>query len=451
VLDRRQADNRHDEDDGVDTVYRHFGSLKSERKGWAHRQSGKRSQFASLLTLDSKCIIGYHDSIRVSGSTYHVLKSEEHLQGTRKYGSLGVSRTIIDTQALNLRQVRPRLGSMQLFVFVLSVLVIATFHLQQSRAFSPGLKTKLHRQYEISNARGNTYGQYMRMSATANGHVDMRKGRREWHEFRQPIKQAQRLLRSVRKKAASMASTIESLISMGKRKVAMVIMMLALSGGVTSVRASSANSQIKPAIMKVDGSRHQQHRFSYTEIVSQNENRKGGEHCSRGDSSVVASSEVSVPQNTEALKSSPVSAEDTGPLAEVRRSFKSLVRSFDNTKIDTLLLLIVTSAVIPLCKRLNVSPIIGFLGAGTLLGPTGLKWCKDVHGIDLLGELGKYLPPKFRIFYRAIVSVQKDTYVSTASLHLFIFRRLHEPKSMQVLFFSFSRWVWSFPWRGLKR
>lgn len=73
---------------------------------------------------------------------------------------------------------------------------------------------------------------------------------------------------------------------------------------------------------------------------------------------------------------------------EVARSWQNLADSLQGAKLDTLFLLIATSAVIPLSKRLKASPILGFLLTGTLLGPTGLNWIRDVHMIDILGELG---------------------------------------------------------------
>ncbi len=74
--------------------------------------------------------------------------------------------------------------------------------------------------------------------------------------------------------------------------------------------------------------------------------------------------------------------------AEVNRSWNQLWLSLEGAKLDSLIMLIATSAVIPLFKRLNTSPIVGFLLTGTLLGPRGLNWVKDVHMIDTLGELG---------------------------------------------------------------
>lgn len=73
---------------------------------------------------------------------------------------------------------------------------------------------------------------------------------------------------------------------------------------------------------------------------------------------------------------------------EVEKTFKDLFTSLQGAKLDTLILLIVTSAVIPIFKFYNVSSILGFLLFGTVLGPNGLNWLKDVHMIDMLGELG---------------------------------------------------------------
>ena len=55
-------------------------------------------------------------------------------------------------------------------------------------------------------------------------------------------------------------------------------------------------------------------------------------------------------------------------------------------KLDTLIMLMVTSTIIPVFKHLNLSPILGFLLMGTLLGPSCLGAIHDVHTIDVLGK-----------------------------------------------------------------
>ena len=47
-----------------------------------------------------------------------------------------------------------------------------------------------------------------------------------------------------------------------------------------------------------------------------------------------------------------------------------------------------TVAVVPLCKKVNVSPVLGFLLAGVLLGPAGIGVLKDLSDLDTLGEIG---------------------------------------------------------------
>ena len=55
---------------------------------------------------------------------------------------------------------------------------------------------------------------------------------------------------------------------------------------------------------------------------------------------------------------------------------------------DALLFLAATVAIVPVCKKANISPVLGFLGAGALLGPSGLSVIKDLSELDNLGELG---------------------------------------------------------------
>ena len=73
---------------------------------------------------------------------------------------------------------------------------------------------------------------------------------------------------------------------------------------------------------------------------------------------------------------------------EAENSLRSLGKSLEGVKLDSLILLMVTSAVIPIFKRLGTSPILGFLLFGTIIGPTGFNWVRDVHLVDLLGEFG---------------------------------------------------------------
>lgn len=83
-----------------------------------------------------------------------------------------------------------------------------------------------------------------------------------------------------------------------------------------------------------------------------------------------------------------VDMEISSSIQEISSSWDSLAKSLQGAKLDTLIMLMATGAVIPLAKELGISPIIGFMLAGTVLGPNSLNWIKDVHMIDILGELG---------------------------------------------------------------
>ena len=57
-------------------------------------------------------------------------------------------------------------------------------------------------------------------------------------------------------------------------------------------------------------------------------------------------------------------------------------------KSDTLLLLLATALITPLCKKIGTSPILGFLSAGMLLGPNGCGLISGIHTTETLAELG---------------------------------------------------------------
>ena len=53
---------------------------------------------------------------------------------------------------------------------------------------------------------------------------------------------------------------------------------------------------------------------------------------------------------------------------EMKRSWQTLSESLQGAKLDSLIMLIATSAVIPIFKKLDTSPIVGFMLAGAFLG-----------------------------------------------------------------------------------
>ena len=69
---------------------------------------------------------------------------------------------------------------------------------------------------------------------------------------------------------------------------------------------------------------------------------------------------------------------------------KETVQSLSGAKLDTLLLLLFTALVPPMCQKYNISPILGFLLSGMLLGPNGLALISrgNLHTTEILAELG---------------------------------------------------------------
>ena len=118
-----------------------------------------------------------------------------------------------------------------------------------------------------------------------------------------------------------------------------------------------------------------------------------GRELKKGQTTVVAHASVATATESSSKQVKPKAGHSKQSnqgevVEEVERSWKSLADSLQGAKLDSLILLIVTSAVIPIFKTLKTSPILGFLMTGTLLGPFGLRWVKDIHMIDTLGELG---------------------------------------------------------------
>lgn len=75
-----------------------------------------------------------------------------------------------------------------------------------------------------------------------------------------------------------------------------------------------------------------------------------------------------------------------------RRTLKDAVgelsKYMSGARSDTLILLLATAVITPLCKMAGASPILGFLASGMLLGPNGFALINDIHTTEILAELG---------------------------------------------------------------
>ena len=57
-------------------------------------------------------------------------------------------------------------------------------------------------------------------------------------------------------------------------------------------------------------------------------------------------------------------------------------------KTDTLLLFLTVALNTPICNKIGLSPILGYLAAGTFMGPAGKSLIKDVHTTEMLADVG---------------------------------------------------------------
>lgn len=91
-----------------------------------------------------------------------------------------------------------------------------------------------------------------------------------------------------------------------------------------------------------------------------------------------------------AFKSKTAAVEEFGE--QTTRTFMGALRDLNKymkgPKSDTLCLLLATALITPLCKSAGLSPILGFLASGMLLGPNGLGVISGIHNTEHLGELG---------------------------------------------------------------
>ena len=71
-----------------------------------------------------------------------------------------------------------------------------------------------------------------------------------------------------------------------------------------------------------------------------------------------------------------------------KEAFVELAAFMAGPKSDTLLLLLATALITPVCKRLGTSPILGFLASGMLIGPNGWGLINGIHTTETLAELG---------------------------------------------------------------
>jgi len=98
----------------------------------------------------------------------------------------------------------------------------------------------------------------------------------------------------------------------------------------------------------------------------------------------------------------------------VGNSLSGLSKYMVGNKADTLILLAVTALNQPICTQLlQLSPILGFLGLGLLLGPNGANVISNVHQVEHLADLGIVLflfEMGLHIDFKTLVEIKTDVF-----------------------------------------
>lgn len=96
-----------------------------------------------------------------------------------------------------------------------------------------------------------------------------------------------------------------------------------------------------------------------------------------------------------------------------KEAFLDLFNYMQGPKSDTLLLLLATALITPLCKRFGTSPILGFLASGMLLGPNGWGLINGIHTTETMAELGIVFflfEMGIELSFDRLISMRKDVF-----------------------------------------
>ncbi len=113
------------------------------------------------------------------------------------------------------------------------------------------------------------------------------------------------------------------------------------------------------------------------------------------------------------LASASSASSSTGPVVMIMETIRGLKKYMNGPKADTLLLLLSTALNNPVCQKLSVSPILGFLVLGLLFGPNGKNLIKDVHTTEMMADLGIVLflfEMGIHLDFKTLMAMKKDVF-----------------------------------------
>jgi monovalent cation:proton antiporter-2 (CPA2) family protein len=103
----------------------------------------------------------------------------------------------------------------------------------------------------------------------------------------------------------------------------------------------------------------------------------------------------------------------SSPLEMMTDAAKGLQSYIRGPKADTLLLLLTTALNTPICQKMNVSPILGFLSLGLFFGPNGKGIIHDIHTTEMMADLGIVLflfEMGIHLDFKTLMAMKRDVF-----------------------------------------
>lgn len=108
-----------------------------------------------------------------------------------------------------------------------------------------------------------------------------------------------------------------------------------------------------------------------------------------------------------------ISRGGSSPLEMVAEVSNGLKSRMGGAKADTLLLLLTTALNTPVCQKLKISPILGFLSLGLFFGPNGKGIIHDIHTTEMMADLGIVLflfEMGIHLDFQTLMSMKRDVF-----------------------------------------
>jgi Sodium/hydrogen exchanger family len=190
----------------------------------------------------------------------------------------------------------------------------------------------------------------------------------------------------------------------------------AISNHFDSVRQQSATEVHRRAATKSQAHSRFSSPFQQKEMLAASSRGGGGGGGTGTSWAKSSSSSISFHKKSSSLAHSMEEGMATASVATqrtIRDAMIDLSNYMRGPKSDTLLLLLATALITPICKIIKISPILGFLASGMLLGPNGFGLISGIHTTETLAELGIVFflfEMGIELSFERLLSMRKDVF-----------------------------------------